>query len=242
MAVLRVEHVSKAFKKAVHYPTVYSLLEHRLLKRRKSEEHWVLQDVGFEVNQGEMIGLIGRNGSGKTTLLKIIAGLYRPSAGRVVADGHLVSLLQLGIGMERELSAIENIYMMGIVLGLPRASIKKRLDEVIEFSDINTSLDQPIKYFSMGMIQRLAFAIARLIPAEILILDEIWAASDILFKEKCLNYLKSYINDKHGTVIITSHEMGLIQNFCSKALLLDRGRQVAYGPTDQVLKQYENMK
>jgi len=208
--------------------------------RRKARRRIVeaLRGIDFEASPGDRLGVIGDNGSGKTTLLRIIAGLYRPSAGTVSVQGTVAAFLQLGIGMERNLSALENIFLFGAIMGVDRGTLAGKVDDIAEFAEVSDLLDVPLRDYSMGMVQRLALSIARYVDSDVLLLDEMLSSGDVSFREKCALVFDEYAN-RSKTLIIISHEMGVIRRFCNKALLLDRGVQVAFGPSEEVVDRYE---
>ena len=192
----------------------------------QSNDFWALKDVSFEVKQGEVVGIIGRNGAGKSTLLKILSQITEPTEGYVELDGRVGSLLEVGTGFHPELSGKENIYLNGAILGMTRAEVARKFDEIVAFSEVEKFLDTPVKRYSSGMYTRLAFAVAAHLDPEILIVDEVLAVGDAEFQKKCLGKMKDVAG--HGrTVLFVSHNMGAIEEMCSTAMLLERGRLVA---------------
>jgi lipopolysaccharide transport system ATP-binding protein len=188
----------------------------------KSEEFWALKDVSFEVKQGDVVGVIGRNGAGKSTLLKILSRITEPTEGRVRIRGRMASLLEVGTGFHPELTGRENIYLNGSILGMTRAEITRKFDEIVDFAEIGTFLDTPVKRYSSGMYVRLAFAVASQLEPEILVVDEVLAVGDADFQKKCLR--KMHDVSKGGrTVLFVSHNMGTIASLCSRGILLDHG-------------------
>jgi len=237
MSVIEVKNLCKRFTIDIKPLTMFNLFK-RILKPEKHHiEILALKNINFEVDRGDRVGLIGDNGSGKTTLLKVLAGLYKKTEGLVAVRGKLAAFLQLGIGMERNLSALENIFLFGAIMGMKRKEIHKNLDDIVEFAEIEEFLYCPLRDFSTGMVQRMAFSIARYVQCEILLLDEMLVSGDIRFREKCYNAFENYV-DISRTIMVTSHEIELIKKFCNKALLLDRGDQVAFGPVGEVLNLY----
>lgn len=183
---------------------------------------WALQEVTFEVNQGEVVGIIGRNGAGKSTLLKILSRITEPTAGRALINGRVASLLEVGTGFHQELTGRENIYLNGAVLGMSKAEINRKFDEIVDFSEIETFLDTPVKHYSSGMKVRLAFAVAAHLEPEILLIDEVLAVGDAQFQKKCLGKMNE-VAGKGRTVLFVSHNMGAINALCTRAILLQQG-------------------
>jgi lipopolysaccharide transport system ATP-binding protein len=202
------------------------------------EEFWALKDVNFEVDEGDILGIIGHNGAGKSTLLKILSRITEPTAGRVTLRGRVASLLEVGTGFHPELSGRENIYLNGAVLGMSRAEIRKKFDEIVAFAEVEQFLDTPVKRYSSGMYVRLAFAVAAHLEPEILIVDEVLAVGDAEFQKKCLGKMEEVSRREGRTVLFVSHNMTAITNLCRKALWLDRGIIREEGPPQEVIDQY----
>jgi len=202
-----------------------------------SEDFWALKEVGFEVKQGEVVGIIGRNGAGKSTLLKILSRITEPSRGRVRIKGRVASLLEVGTGFHPELTGRENIYLNGAILGMSRAEIRTKFDEIVAFAEVAKFLDAPVKHYSSGMYVRLAFAVAAHLEPEILIVDEVLAVGDAEFQKKCLGKMQDVAKGGR-TVLFVSHQMAAIQNLCQTGLLLTKGRIVKTGPIEDVVKHY----
>ena len=209
--------------------------------REQSEGHrktfWALQDVSFEIGRGEVVGVIGRNGAGKSTLLKILARITEPTSGRARIRGRLGSLLEVGTGFHGELTGRENIYLNGAILGMRRAEIARKFDEIVAFSEIATFLDTPVKRYSSGMTVRLAFAVAAHLEPEILIVDEVLAVGDVAFQRKCIGKM-SEVADEGRTVLFVSHNMSVIQALCRRGILLDEGRLVGDSAIDTAVAAY----
>ena len=201
------------------------------------EEIWALKNVNFEVKQGEVIGIIGRNGAGKSTLLKILSRITEPTTGRVTIKGRVASLLEVGTGFHPELTGRENIYLNGAILGMSRAEIKKKFDEIVAFAEIEKYLDTPVKRYSSGMYVRLAFAVAAHLEPEILLVDEVLAVGDAAFQKKCLGKMGDVAKEGR-TVLFVSHNMGAIENLCKKAFLLDAGRLICQGSSRHIINYY----
>jgi ABC-type polysaccharide/polyol phosphate transport system ATPase subunit len=198
---------------------------------------WALRDVSLEVRPGEVLGIIGRNGAGKSTLLKILSRITEPTTGEADVHGRLGSLLEVGTGFHPELTGRENIYLQGAILGMKRAEIGRRFEEIVEFAGISKFLDTPVKRYSSGMYVRLAFAVAAHFEPEILVVDEVLAVGDAEFQRKCLGKLES-VTSEGRTVLFVSHNMNAIQRLCPRSVLLDRGRLDAVGPTSEIVQRY----
>jgi lipopolysaccharide transport system ATP-binding protein len=204
------------------------------------EEFWALKDVSFEIKAGEAVGIIGNNGAGKSTLLKILSRITEPTKGKITLNGRVASLLEVGTGFHPELSGRENIYLNGSILGMSRLEIKKKFDEIVDFSGVEKFLDTPVKRYSSGMYVRLAFAVAAHLEPEILIVDEVLAVGDAQFQKKCLNKMNS-ISEKEGrTVLFVSHNINAIQNLCTKGILLSNGKLHHFGEINKTVNTYIN--
>ncbi len=189
-------------------------------------DFWALRDVSFDVQQGEVVGLIGRNGAGKSTLLKILSRITEPTLGEIRIRGRVASLLEVGTGFHPELSGRENVFLNGAVLGMSRAEVRRKFDEIVEFSEIGKFIDTPVKRYSSGMYVRLAFAVAAHLEPEILIVDEVLAVGDVAFQRKCLGKVKEISRGQHRTVLFVSHNMNAVENICTRGVLLRNGRLV----------------
>jgi lipopolysaccharide transport system ATP-binding protein len=203
----------------------------------EAERIWALRDVSFEVERGEVLGVIGRNGAGKSTLLKILTRITEPTAGRAEVRGHVGSLLEVGTGFHPELTGRENVFLNGAILGMSRATIRRRFDEIVEFSGVEKFLDTPVKHYSSGMHVRLAFAVAAHLDPEILLIDEVLAVGDAEFQKRCLGKMGDVARGGR-TVLFVSHNMPAIQVLCERCLLLQDGRVVADGATETVMRRY----
>lgn len=208
-------------------------------KRPKKEEFLALKDVSFDVKPGEVIGFIGSNGAGKSTMLKVIAGVMKPTKGKVEVHGNICPMIELGAGFDMDLTARENIYLNGAVLGYSKKFIEEKFDEIVEFSELKDFLDVPIKNFSSGMTARLAFSIATVVDPEILIVDEILSVGDIAFQKKSEAKMKSMIGGG-TTVLFVSHSLSQIEKICDKAIWLEHGHIKQIGPAKEVCKKYYN--
>ncbi len=199
---------------------------------------WALSDVSFDVAVGEVVGIIGRNGAGKSTLLKILSRITEPTSGRAEIRGRVGSLLEVGTGFHPELTGRENIYMNGAVLGMRKAEIVRKFDEIVGFADIGPFLDTPVKRYSSGMQVRLAFAVAAHLEPEVLIVDEVLAVGDAEFQKKCLGKIRDVSRGGGRTVLFVSHSMDAVQRLCARTMLLERGRAAAIGETRAVVAEY----
>ena len=206
-------------------------------RERLDQVIWALQQVSFDVKRGEAVGIIGRNGAGKSTLLKILSRITEPTEGHARVYGRVGSLLEVGTGFHPELTGRENIYLNGAILGMRRAEIARKFDEMVAFAEIERFLDTPVKRYSSGMYVRLAFAVAAHLEPEILVVDEVLAVGDLAFQKKCLGKMEDVA---HGgrTVLFVSHNMNAVQRLCSSCMMLDRGQLVAYGNTPEVIVRY----
>ncbi|MBI2781893.1 MAG: ABC transporter ATP-binding protein [Chloroflexi bacterium] len=236
----RIDHQGKAGARTLR-ETLVSLAQ-RPLQRRPSDRSshetiWALKDVSFDVNRGEVLGIVGRNGSGKSTLLKILSRITTPTSGRAEVVGRLGSLLEVGTGFHPELTGRENIFLNGSILGMKRDEIKARFDEIVAFAETEQFLDTPVKRYSTGMYLRLAFAVAAHLETEVLIVDEVLAVGDAAFQQKCLGKM-SDVAGQGRTVLFVSHNMGAVSQLCSKAILMEHGIAKAYGTVDEIIGRY----
>ena len=207
--------------------------------RNSREEFWALKDVSFEIKPGEAVGIIGRNGAGKSTLLKLLSRITEPSQGRIELEGRVASLLEVGTGFHPELTGRENIFLNGAILGMRRAEIRKKFDEIVAFAEVEKFLDTPVKHYSSGMYMRLAFAVAAHLEPEILVVDEVLAVGDALFQKKCLAKMGE-VGHSGRTILFVSHNMAAVQQLCSRAILLEKGKRVGDGLADEVVRSYLN--
>ena len=203
----------------------------------RSEDLWALRDVSFEVQQGEVLGIIGRNGAGKSTLLKILSRITEPTSGRAEIHGRIASLLEVGTGFHPELTGRENIYLNGAILGMHRVEIERKFDEIVAFAEIERFLDTPVKRYSSGMYVRLAFAVAAHLEPEILLVDEVLAVGDVQFQKKCLGKMGDVAKEGR-TVLFVSHNMVAVQTLCQRAFWLDTGQLKAQGAVNEIVTAY----
>jgi lipopolysaccharide transport system ATP-binding protein len=199
---------------------------------------WSLKDIDFEIQQGDAVGIIGRNGAGKSTLLKLLSRVTSPTSGTVKARGRIASLLEVGTGFHPELTGKENIYLNGAILGMRKAEIDQKLDQIIDFSGVERYIETPVKRYSSGMYVRLAFAVAAHLESEILIVDEVLAVGDAEFQKKCLGKMKDVSAGEGRTVLFVSHNMGMINQLCDLAFLMENGKMIDQGGADRIMNEY----
>jgi ABC-type polysaccharide/polyol phosphate transport system ATPase subunit len=235
--IIEVRDVAKAFTR----PTVHrnTLREHVFagFRRRSTQRFTVLDGVSFDVRPGEALGLMGANGCGKSTLLKIICGIYVPDRGSVVRRAPITPILELGAGWNSELDAVDNIYLVGSIMGLPLSRIRADLDEILAFAELEAFANMKLKHYSSGMASRLAYAVAFQTVQDVLILDEIFAVGDAAFRQKCEDRYHELKRQGH-TIILVSHSPDIVSRNCDRGILLERGRVVADGPAAQVAGAY----
>jgi len=237
---VKIENVSMMFNMASE--KIYSIKEYfiKLVSGKLYfQEFWALRDISFEIKKGEIFGIIGLNGAGKSTLLKIIAGVLKPTMGRVYVNGTMAPLIELGAGFDFELTARENIFLNGAILGYSRKFMKEKFDEIVEFAELRDFLDVPLKNFSSGMQARLGFAIATIVDPDILIVDEILAVGDFHFQEKCERRINSML-EKGTTIVMVSHSIDQIERMCQRVLWLEKGRMKMIGNAKEVCEAYRN--
>ena len=233
---IEIENLSKVYKL---YNNKTDRLKEALSFTKKIyyKEYYALKDISFKVKKGETIGIIGSNGAGKSTLLKIITGVLNGSEGKINIKGRVSALLELGAGFNPEYTGIQNIYLNGSMMGYSKAETDKKLNDILEFADINDFINQPVKTYSSGMFARLAFAVAINVEPDILIVDEALSVGDIVFQQKCFRKISEIKNDK--TILMVSHDMGTISKFCDKVLWLDKGTLKDFGEPSQIIKEYQ---
>ena len=200
------------------------------------KDFWALRDVSFRVRRGETMGIIGRNGSGKSTLLQMICGTLHPTLGNITTNGRIAALLELGAGFNVEFTGRENVFLSGLLYGIPESELKKRYRSIVEFADIGDFIDQPVKTYSSGMYVRLAFAIIAHVDADTLVIDEALSVGDIRFTQKCMRFLREF--QSRGTLLFVSHDAGAVTNLCQRAVWLDSGRLVMDGSAREVVERY----
>lgn len=244
--VIKVENLSKLYNFGEVHQITNSFRDKvkGLFKKdgrpKKGQTIWALRNVSFEVKKGEILGIIGRNGAGKSTLLKILSRITKPTRGKVLIDGSISSLLEVGTGFHPELTGRENIYLNGSILGMKKEEISRKFDEIVAFAEIEKFLDTPVKRYSSGMYVRLAFAVAAHMQPEILLVDEVLAVGDIAFQKKCLGKMRD-VREKEGrTVLFVSHQLSAIRTLCQQTIWLDSGDLVKQGTSFEVVKEYES--
>ncbi len=254
-SIIKVEKISKQFIIGHEASEQYTTLRDVISKRTKrifsfsdagnkkrtqstKEVFYALNDINFEIEQGDRLGIIGRNGAGKSTLLKVLSRITEPTTGRITIRGRIASLLEVGTGFHPELSGRENIFLNGAILGMSRVEIRRKFDEIVEFAEIFKFLDTPVKRYSSGMYVRLAFAVAAHLEPEILIVDEVLAVGDIQFQKKCLGKMEDVSKNEGRTVIFVSHNMEALSRLCKTALFLEKGLMRSYADTDSIIAKY----
>src|ERR1700675_4347580 len=249
--IIRVEGLGKKYRLGQKSNERYTALRdvltektHSLFRRNRNgkrskpnKEIWALRDVSFEVKRGEVVGIIGRNGAGKSTLLKLLSRITEPSEGRIELVGRVASMLEVGTGFHPELTGRENIYLNGAILGMRRAEIKRRFDEIVAFAEVETFLDTPVKRFSSGMYVRLAFAVAAHLEPEILIVDEVLAVGDAEFQKKCLGKIREVASGGR-TILFVSHNMQAVSVLCNRGMFFRAGRLEYDGTMKEAIEMY----
>ena len=237
--MIRIKNVSMKFNMGIEKDFSIKQAFINLLtgKKKKNEYFWALKNISFEVNKGDVVGLIGSNGAGKSTLLKVVSGVMKPTSGKVEVDGVISPMIELGAGFDQNLTARENIYLNGAILGYSKKFLDSKFDEIVEFSELKDFLDVPVKNFSSGMTAKLAFSIATIVDPEILIVDEILSVGDLRFQEKSKNKMMEMI--KGGTTVLyVSHSLESIKEICNKVIWLDHGQVVKIGNTKEICDEY----
>lgn len=266
--VIRVENLSKKYLLHHQQPERYHALRDSISHRAKStalllnpftlaaqlkrgkrhsgqeykadnEEFWALKEVNFEIRRGERIGIVGRNGSGKSTLLKILSRIVEPSSGRVEIRGRVASLLEVGTGFHPELTGRENIFLNGAILGMSQREIRRKLEEIVAFAEVETFLDTPVKRYSSGMYVRLAFSVAAHLEPDILVVDEVLAVGDIAFQEKCIGKMQKATEDGSKTILFVSHSIPIIESICNRILTCHQGKIQSYNDTVAGIAAYQ---
>ena len=251
MPVIEVKNLGKRYSIGEHQPylalrdTLAGIirspaqwLRAKAAGNKHAREFWALKDINFQVERGEVLGIIGRNGAGKSTLLKILSRITPPTTGEIRLRGRVSSLLEVGTGFHPELTGRENIFLNGAILGMRNAEIRKKLDAIIEFSGITKFIDTPVKRYSSGMFVRLAFSVAAHLEPDVLIIDEVLAVGDVEFQKRCLGKMEDVTRKEGRTVLFVSHNMTAVRDLCSRTMLLSDGRVDASGPTAEVIQKY----
>ena len=233
---IHVDAVSRSFR--VHGRDARTLKDLFVQRARtEPQDVWALRDVSATIEPGEAVGLIGRNGSGKSTLLRIVAGIIKPSSGRVASDGRIGSLLELGAGFHPDFTGRENVFLNGSIQGLSKRLIRERFDEIVAFAELEHAIDRPVRTYSSGMYMRLGFAIAAFLDADILLLDEVFAVGDEAFQRKCFGRIFEF-KQRGGTIVFVSHDAVAVERLCERAVLLQEGEVAFDGPTHEAIVRY----
>ena len=240
--MIKIENVSMKFNLGIEATsfkeTFIALFDKRRRKGKEKNEFWALKNVSFDVKKGEVVGIIGSNGAGKSTLLKVISGVMKPTNGTITVEGAISPMIELGAGFDPELTARENIYLNGAILGYSKKFLDEKFNEIVEFSELRDFLDVPVKNFSSGMTAKLAFSIATIVNPEILIVDEILSVGDMRFQEKSRNKMMEMINGG-TTVLYVSHSIESIKDLCSKVVWIEHGEIQQIGNPKKVCEEYK---
>jgi len=242
---LRLDHVSKRFRRGEAFDSLRDFvpaLMRRMTGRvrtspKASRDFWALDDVCLDVHEGQTVGIIGHNGAGKSTMLKHLAGIMTPTQGRIEVNGRLSALIEVGAGFHQDLTGRENVFLNGVILGMTRAEVAAKFDEIVAFSGLETFIDTPVKRYSSGMYARLGFSVAAHLDPDILVIDEVLSVGDFVFQQKSLNKMRTVARGG-ATVLFVSHNLKAVSDLCSRCVLLDGGRIVADGPTHAVIQTY----
>ena len=251
---IRVEHVSKEYRLgAIGGATLKGEIQSKLAKifhkedpnlkigekaHGKNERFLALNDLSFDIKKGETVGIIGRNGAGKSTILKLICRVTAPSKGNIYLNGRITSMLEVGTGFHPELTGRENVYLNGAILGMTKAEIEKKFDEIVEFSEVGQFIDTPVKRYSSGMKVKLAFAVASHLESEIMIMDEVLAVGDVAFQNKCIDRMKKVAEEEGRTILYVSHNMATVKSLCNRCIVLSHGQLAFEGETDEAISVY----
>lgn len=237
--VIKFDHVTKQFSK-LNQKTFKEFIPALIKGEQTKESFKALDDISFEIQKGETIGIIGPNGSGKSTILKLIAGVMSPNKGKITVKGKISPLIELGAGFHPELTGAENIYLNGAILGLKRKEIDKNFQSIVDFAELQEFINQPVKHYSSGMYMRLAFAVAVHTNPEILLVDEILAVGDQAFQKKCFNKMEEFQKSKDVTILFVSHSMEKTKQFCKKAIYIDHSKLIRFSDTKKTIENYLN--
>lgn len=251
---IRVERVSKEYRLgAIGGATLKGEIQSKLAKmfhkedpnlkigekeHSKNERFLALNDLSFDIKKGETVGIIGRNGAGKSTVLKLICRVTAPTKGNIYLNGRITSMLEVGTGFHPELTGRENVYLNGAILGMSKAEIEKKFDEIVEFSEVGQFIDTPVKRYSSGMKVKLAFAVASHLDSEIMIMDEVLAVGDVAFQNKCIDRMKKVAEEEGRTILYVSHNMATVKNLCSRCVVLSHGQVAFEGETEEAIAVY----
>lgn len=251
---IKVDHVYKEYRLgAIGGATLRSEIQSKMAKLlnkedpnlkigqkayEKNEKFLALNDLSFEVKKGETLGILGHNGAGKSTILKLICRVTAPTKGNIYMNGRLTSMLEVGTGFHPELTGRENVYLNGAILGMTKAEISKKFDEIVEFSEVGQFIDTPVKRYSSGMKVKLAFAVASHLDSEIMIMDEVLAVGDVNFQNKCIERMKKVAEQEGRTILYVSHNMATVKNLCKRCIVLSQGKKIFEGPTEEAIAVY----
>jgi ABC-2 type transport system ATP-binding protein len=240
-AMIEIQGVSKDFLLPhLRNTTLKSRFVKLFRERREMEVQHALTDIELEVRRGEFLGIVGRNGSGKSTLLKILAGIYPPTAGRVVTRGRLVPFIELGVGFNPELTGRENVFLNGALLGFSRSEVQEMYDDIVTFAELEDSMDQKLKFYSTGMYVRIAFSVATRARADILLIDEVLAVGDEAFRRKCFDHFHA-LKRRGVTIVFVTHDMDAVRRFCDRGVMIEGSRLVSEGGADYIAEEYERL-
>lgn len=237
MKVISVENVSKKFILAQNRPKNLADAARNVFHRQKREDFWAVKDVSFQVAQGEALGIIGHNGAGKSTMLKLLTRIMKPTSGRIRTRGRVSALIEVGAGFHPEMTGRENVYLNGSILGMSRSEIDSKFDEIVAFSELEKFIDTPVKKYSSGMYARLGFAVAAHVDPEILIVDEVLSVGDGAFQKKCLEKM-GRVAASGSTILYVSHNLNTVKNLCSRAIVLEDGREIFSGNSSDAIEFY----
>lgn len=237
--VIKAENICKTYS-LQKYKTFKEFLPAIFSGQQTKIRFNALNHLNFEIKKGDSLGIVGRNGSGKSTLLKLIAGVTKPSDGRITVIGKVAPLIELGAGFHPELTGRENVYLNGSILGFKKKQMDRLYDEIVDFAELKEFMDQPIKFYSSGMYMRLAFSVAVAETPDILLVDEILAVGDIKFQQKCLERIRDF-QTKGSTLVMVSHNPSQLEKYCSRGILLDKGKQIIVGNIKEVLNKFQQI-
>jgi len=238
---IEVDNISKYFRLYQDSYTLFRTLKRCVGRRSSQDGFWALRDINFSAKPGQAIGIIGDNGSGKTTLLRIIAGIYKQTKGDIRINAKVGGSFQLGMAIHRDLSGLENIFLIGAVMGIGRKDINRRLKAIVKFSELGEFIHTPLRNYSTGMLQKLAVSVVKELDAGIIFFDELLVSGDSNFREKCFEFLIEH-KEKGKTLIVASHSMDIINKLCDKVLLLDKGKQIVFASSKEALEIYTKHK
>ncbi len=239
ITVIKGENLSKAY--SLQKQKTFKEFLPALFGGKQTKIHFdALSHLNFEIKKGESLGILGRNGSGKSTLLKLIAGVTKPSDGRITVNGKVAPLIELGAGFHPELSGKENVYLNGSILGFRKKEMDTLYESIVDFAELREFMDEPVKFYSSGMYMRLAFAVAVAETPDILLVDEILAVGDIKFQQKCLNRMRHF-HENGATMVMVSHNPQQVEQYCNKGMILDKGKQIFFGDVKEVLQKYQKL-